>query len=32
MNKPVLIDARNILDEEDLAKKGFLYLGIGRGS
>lgn len=31
MKKPVLIDARNMLDEEQLIEKGFLYTGIGKG-
>ncbi|MBT9147660.1 MAG: UDP-glucose 6-dehydrogenase TuaD [Syntrophomonadaceae bacterium] len=32
MKKPVLIDARNILDKEQLIAKGFLYSGVGRGT
>lgn len=31
MKKPVLIDAKNMLDGEKLAKMGFIYSGIGRG-
>jgi len=31
MKKPVLIDAKNILDDEQLISKGFLYSGVGRG-
>ncbi len=31
MKKPVLIDARNMLDMEQMKKLGFSYLGIGRG-
>jgi UDPglucose 6-dehydrogenase len=31
MKRPVLIDARNMLDEEQLIEKGFLYTGIGKG-
>ena len=31
MKKPVLIDAKNMLDKEQLAGKGFLYHGVGRG-
>lgn len=30
MRKPVLLDARNMLDGDKLAKQGFLYLGMGR--
>lgn len=31
MKKPVLIDAKNMLDDEQLIGKGFLYTGVGRG-
>ncbi len=31
MKKPVLIDAKNMLDEEQLTGKGFIYTGIGKG-
>jgi len=31
MRKPVLIDARNMLDEKQLTEKGFIYSGIGKG-
>jgi len=31
MKNPVIIDARNMLDDVKLVKKGFLYFGIGRG-
>ena len=31
MKKPVLIDAKNMLDSEQLIGKGFLYSGVGRG-
>jgi UDPglucose 6-dehydrogenase len=31
MKKPVLIDAKNILDAEQLTGEGFIYAGIGRG-
>jgi UDPglucose 6-dehydrogenase len=31
MKKPVLIDARNMLDMEQMKILGFIYLGIGRG-
>jgi UDPglucose 6-dehydrogenase len=31
MKKPVLIDAKNMLDDEQLIGKGFLYMGVGRG-
>lgn len=31
MKKPVLIDARNMLDRERLVAKGFLYFGVGTG-
>ncbi len=31
MKKPVLVDARNMLDAERLRAAGFVYLGIGRG-
>jgi UDPglucose 6-dehydrogenase len=31
MNKPVLIDAKNMLDDDQLIRKGFLYAGVGRG-
>ena len=30
MNKPVIIDAQNMLDENKLSKLGFAYLGVGR--
>jgi UDPglucose 6-dehydrogenase len=32
MKKPVFIDAKNLLDDEQMTKSGFIYLGIGRGS
>ncbi|MEK7847796.1 MAG: UDP binding domain-containing protein, partial [Chloroflexota bacterium] len=31
MKQPLLIDARNMLDGQELARKGFIYSGIGRG-
>jgi UDPglucose 6-dehydrogenase len=31
MSKPVIIDAKNLLDANALIKKGFIYSGIGRG-
>lgn len=31
MKKPVLIDAKNMLDKEQVVGKGFLYYGVGRG-
>ncbi|MFC1943365.1 UDP-glucose dehydrogenase family protein [Chloroflexota bacterium] len=31
MKKPVLIDTKNMLDDEQMLEKGFLYLGVGRG-
>ncbi|MEK7281807.1 MAG: UDP-glucose/GDP-mannose dehydrogenase family protein [Chloroflexota bacterium] len=31
MKKPFILDARNMLDGEALAQKGFIYSGIGRG-
>lgn len=31
MKKPVLIDAKNMLDDKQLIGKGFLYTGVGRG-
>lgn len=31
MNKPVIIDAKNMLDDDQLIRKGFLYTGVGRG-
>lgn len=31
MKKPVLVDAKNILDKDTLVTKGFIYMGIGRG-
>ncbi len=31
MKKPVLIDAKNMLDSEQLIAKGFSYSGVGRG-
>jgi UDPglucose 6-dehydrogenase len=31
MKKPVVIDAQNMLDSENLVQKGFIYLGVGRG-
>jgi UDPglucose 6-dehydrogenase len=31
MKKPVFIDAKNMLDDEQMIKYGFIYLGIGRG-
>jgi UDPglucose 6-dehydrogenase len=32
MKRPVLVDAKNMLDKEQLISKGFLYSGIGRGT
>lgn len=32
MKKPVLIDARNMLDSNQLMAKGFVYSGVGRGT
>ena len=29
--KPVFIDAKNMLDDEQMIKQGFIYLGVGRG-
>ena len=31
MKKAVLIDAKNMLDDDQLIRKGFLYAGVGRG-
>ncbi len=31
MKKPVVIDAKNLLDSQMLIQKGFIYSGIGRG-
>jgi len=31
MKKPVIIDAKNMLDREKLLEKGFTYSGVGRG-
>jgi len=31
MKSPVLIDTKNMLDDEQMLEKGFLYLGVGRG-
>lgn len=31
MKKPILIDTKNMLDDEQIVKKGFVYLGVGRG-
>ena len=31
MKKPVLIDAKNMLDDGQMMEMGFLYLGVGRG-
>ncbi len=31
MNKPVIVDLRNIYPPEDMAKHGFTYTGVGRG-
>jgi UDPglucose 6-dehydrogenase len=31
MEKPVVIDAQNMLDGERLIQMGFIYLGVGRG-
>jgi len=31
MNKPVIIDAKNMLDDKKMAEKGVLYFGVGRG-
>jgi UDPglucose 6-dehydrogenase len=32
MKRPVLIDAKNMLDSQYLVSKGFLYSGVGRGN
>jgi UDPglucose 6-dehydrogenase len=32
MRNPVLVDAQNMLDAEEMAQMGFRYLGVGRGS
>ncbi len=32
MKKPVVIDAKNLLDSQQLINKGFLYSGVGRGT
>ncbi len=31
MTNPVFIDAKNMLDDEQMIKLGFIYLGVGRG-
>jgi len=31
MKKPVIIDAKNILDDKKMAEIGFVYFGVGRG-
>jgi UDPglucose 6-dehydrogenase len=31
MKKPVLIDTKNMLDDEQIRGNGFIYLGVGRG-
>jgi len=31
MKKPVLIDTKNMLNDEQMTRKGFIYLGVGRG-
>jgi UDPglucose 6-dehydrogenase len=31
MNRPVLIDAQNMLDDTQMKEIGFIYLGVGRG-
>lgn len=31
MNKPVIIDGKNMLDAEQLTRQGFIYSGVGRG-
>jgi UDPglucose 6-dehydrogenase len=31
MKKPVFIDAKNLLDDEQMRKQGFIYFGVGRG-
>ena len=31
MNRPVLIDAQNMLDDTQMKEMGFTYLGVGRG-
>ena len=31
MKKPVIIDAKNMLDAEQLIRQGFVYSGVGRG-
>jgi len=32
MRNPLLIDAQNMLDAEEMTQMGFRYLGVGRGS
>ena len=32
MNRPVIVDGRNLLDPREAAEAGFLYLSIGRPS
>ena len=32
LRRPVILDAKNLLDPEALAHAGFVYLGIGRGT
>jgi UDPglucose 6-dehydrogenase len=32
MNRPIIIDGRNIYDPDVMVKKGFIYEGIGRRS
>jgi UDPglucose 6-dehydrogenase len=32
MRNPLLIDAQNVLDAEEMTQMGFRYLGVGRGS
>ena len=29
---PIMVDLRNIYDPEDMAKRGFIYSGVGRGA
>lgn len=31
MKKPVIVDTKNLLDDEQMLKTGFIYFGVGRG-